>query len=180
MSRSAIHSWKSTNDGSICYISSMWSTPSLSSTQTHHERYRNCPHTQTLWSVYLISSSSTGSDQWYSRILTWKKTALTYLPISFRISRNRDFSISCGLWWKPLVSRVELPVHVHTFVRSLKLVPWETNAIKHTFVNQQWCGFSSHSFSLLPDLLFSWVYLNIHRAIYGLFPFFLPMTMTAK
>ena len=54
--------------------------------------------------------------------------------------------LSCGLWWKALVSRVELPVYVHKFGRSLELESWETHTIKHTFVNQQWPECSSNSF----------------------------------
>ena len=87
---------------------------------------------------------------------------------------------SCGIWWKSSVSRVKFPVHVHKFGRSLELAPWATHMIKHTSVNQQWCECSSHSFSLLPDFLLPWVYLQIHRVISCLFLSFQPMVMRTK
>ena len=83
--------------------------------------------------------------------------------------KKYGFSISYGIWWKTSVSQVEILVHVHKFVRRLELLAWETHTTEHTFVNQQCCECSSHSFLHLPDFLFPWVYLHFHRAIYCLF-----------
>ena len=40
--------------------------------------------------------------------------------------------------WKALVSRVDLPVHVHKFGLSHELATWATHMIDRTFGNQRW------------------------------------------
>ena len=99
---------------------------------------------------------------------------------SLHISINNIFLLSCGLWWKASVSRVKLPVHLHNFVRGLELAAWESHKSEHTFVNQKWCECSYLSFTLLPAFLLPWVYLQIHRAISGMFSSFGALVTTMK